>query len=280
MATATKARSTESSSAVQSTRPRAEGAADTADRVLGVRPDLDQLRDLLDASPELASRPARPVAHEWIEHAEAVVGPLPPSYRWWLTEYGSARLGGAPVATVFPAGDDSDAITAAWRRSDDRLCFHTEDDGDAHSFALDRTGPDGEWPVVRRDSIDGDEYPVAETFAGFLAVQTALRLGLRDGPNPTIAALWRSTPGLLREDGLLMYGPHRIRERNETFEVATYAPHWTMVGDDSGGRGLFMRHHGPDRRSVYLLDLGAIGADVAADGELLTDDLLAWLDAA
>ncbi|EME16519.1 SMI1/KNR4 family protein [Rhodococcus triatomae] len=238
-------------------------------------PDLEQVRALLGA-PHRAGTPPH-----WIEHAEAVLGPLPPSYRWWLAEYGSGAVGGASIATVSPPEyvEDSDAITAAWRRDDDRLCFHVEDDGAEHRFALDRRRADGECPIVRRDPFDGEEDPVAETFAGFLAVHDARARGLRDGPNPTIAQLWRATPGLLRPDGLLLYGPHEIAERNETFEVARYAPGWTLVGDDSGGRGLLMRHHGRDRRSVYVLDLGALGEDVADVGDLLTNDLIGWLAA-
>ncbi|SDD21053.1 SMI1/KNR4 family protein [Rhodococcus tukisamuensis] len=241
-----------------------------------MRPDLEQLRSLLDASPGLTKRPAGPASRDRIENAQTRLGPLPPSYRWWLGEYGAGWLGGAPIATVAPEESD-EAITAGWRSAGPRLCFHTEEDGDEHHFALDRRGADGEWPVVRRDRFDGAEYPVAETFAGFLAVRDALARGLRDGPNPTIAALWRSTPGVLRDDGVLLYGPHQIQERNETFEVRRYAPDWMLVGDDSGGRGLFMRHHGRDRRSVRLLDLGAIGGDLAGDGELLTDNLIDWL---
>ncbi|MBP1161976.1 SMI1/KNR4 family protein [Rhodococcus sp. PvR099] len=241
-----------------------------------MRPDLEQLRSLLDASPGLAKRPAGPTSRDRIENVQTRLGPLPPSYRWWLGEYGAGWLRGAPIATAAPAEAD-EAITADWRSTGTRLCFHAEEGGDTHYFALDRRGIDGEWPVVRRDPFDGDEYPVAENFAGFLAVQAALARGLRDGPNPTIAALWRSTAGALRDDGLLLYGPHQIQERNETFEVREYAPDWVLVGDDSGGRGLFMRHRGRDRRSVYLLDLGAIGGNLAIDGELLTDDLLGWL---
>ncbi|MFD1811044.1 SMI1/KNR4 family protein [Rhodococcus gannanensis] len=237
-------------------------------------PDLEQLRALLGAPPRTATPP------HWIEHAEAVLGPLPPSYRWWLAEYGSGAVAGAPIATVAPTDHaaDSDAVTAVWRRDGNRLCIHL-DDGGEHRFALDRPSAEGEWPILRRDPFDGEEDLIADTFAGFLAVHDALARGLRDGPNPTIARLWRTTPGLLRPDGLLLYGPHEIAERNETFEVAQYAPGWTLVGDDSGGRGLLMRHHGRDRHSVYVLDLGALGEDVAEDGDLLTDDLIGWLAA-
>ncbi|MEH1017253.1 SMI1/KNR4 family protein [Micromonospora sp. CPCC 206060] len=242
-------------------------------------PDLDRLHELLDASPGLARRPAGGVAEPDLRRAEERVGPLPASYRWWLAEYGVGWIGGEQLATVAAPGfdDEHDAITAPWRHDGQRLCFFTDADGDAYSYALDRRCGD-ELPVVRRSALDGVEDDVADSFAGFLAVTDALARGLGDGPNPTVARLWRATPGLLRDDGMLIYGPHVIQERNETFEVADYAPEWVLVGDDSGGNGLLMRQHGRDRSSVWLLDLGAISENIEDDGELVTDDLIGWLE--
>ncbi|MFJ1847739.1 SMI1/KNR4 family protein [Streptomyces sp. NPDC088146] len=246
---------------------------------------MTQLRDLVTESPDLGRRPAAAVSEAMIREAEARVGPLPVSYRWWLTEFGRGRAGGADIATVVPAefaDDADDAVTADWRLSGDRLCFCAAPDcGDSYCFALDLRGEagDGEYPVVCRDGLDGREYPVAESFAGFLAVHAARESGLGDGPNPTVARLWRSTPGVLLDNGVLVYGPHCIAERNETFEVPRYAPEWVLVGDDSGGSGLFMRRHGRDRTRVFRLGLGAIDADIEGEGEPVTDDLLGWLRA-
>ncbi|MFI6289093.1 SMI1/KNR4 family protein [Streptomyces sp. NPDC051018] len=250
-----------------------------------MRPDLTQLRDLVEAEPGYRRVPAAAVPEAAIRGAEALVGPLPPSYRWWLAEFGRGRAGRADIASVVPpefADDAHDAITTGWRLSGDRLCFAEEPDcGDSHFFALDRAGEagEGEYPVVRRDGADGEEYPVAESFAGFLAVESARFRGLGDGPNPALARLWRSTPGVLLDNGVLVYGPHRIQERNESFAVARHAPHWVLIGDDGTGGGLFMRRHGRDRTRVYRLDPGAIGQDIEARGEPLTDDLFGWLRA-
>ncbi|WP_326767324.1 SMI1/KNR4 family protein [Streptomyces sp. NBC_01591] len=250
-----------------------------------MRPDLTLLRDLVEGSPGFGRGPGGAVPEALIREAEARVGPLPPSYRWWLAKYGHGRAGDADIATVWPAesADDAyEAVTAGWRLSGDRLCFAVEPDcGDDYHFVLDRAGAagDGEYPVVRRDGTDGCEYPVAESFAGFLAVQVSRLRGLRDGPNPAVARLWRSTPGVLLDNGVHVYGPHLIEERNETFEVARYAPGWVLVGDDSGGDGFFMRRHGRDRISVHRLGLGAICEDIEAEGERVTDDLLGWLRA-
>ncbi|WP_327676739.1 SMI1/KNR4 family protein [Kitasatospora sp. NBC_00458] len=252
-----------------------------------MRPDLTLLRELVEDAPELGRKPARPVPEAQIRATETRLGvALPPSYRWWLAEFGRGLIHGAEIATTVPpefAGDTYEAVDAPWRRTADRLCFLSAPDcGDEYRFALDRTGDagSGEFPVVRRDGLDGEEHPEAESFAGFLAVHTARSRGLGDGPNPAVARLWRSTPGVLLDDGVLVYGPHSIRERNETFEVARYAPAWVLIGDDSGGGGLFMRRHGRDRTRVYRLGLGAIGEDVEQAGEPVTDDLIGWLEGA
>ncbi len=238
-----------------------------------MRPDLVLLRELVETGSAVSVRPfGRP--EEAIAAAESVVGPLPPSFRWFLAAYGTGTVDGVWLATVPPDGfpDDPESVTAGL--DGDRLRFFAEPAGDTYSFVLD--GGE-EYPVVRRDRFTGDEEPFAESFAGFLAVREALATGQRDGPNPTIARLWRTTPGVMLDNGVLIYGPHVIRERNETFEVRRYAPDWVMVGDDSGGSGFFMRHHGRDRTSVYRLGFGAIDADVAAEGDLVTTDLFGWL---
>ncbi|MBB5957816.1 hypothetical protein FHS29_004411 [Saccharothrix tamanrassetensis] len=247
-----------------------------------LRPDPVLLRELVETGSAIAVRPGLGRSEEAIRAAESAVGPLPASYRWWLATYGVGEVGGVPIATVDPDGaaapagyaDAPEAVTGGL--DGDRLRFCEEPGGDDYSFALDRREGE-ECPVVRRDHLTGEEEQFAETFAGFLGVREALAAGLRDGPNPTIARLWRTTPGMLLPDGVLVYGPQTIRERNETYEVGEYAPHWVLVGDDSGGNGLFMRHHGRDRTSVYALGLGAIEADVEHAGEPVTDDLIGWL---
>ena len=111
---------------------------------------------------------------------------------------------------------------------------------------------------------------------------------LAAAPHPALAALWELTPGLYLPDGSAIYGPHSLAERNETYEVAEYSPGWALIGDDGGGRGYLMRAVGtapgsgapdgdPPRGEVYLLDLGAPCPDIAAEGELVTTDLVAWL---
>lgn len=114
--------------------------------------------------------------------------------------------------------------------------------------------------------------------------------GTTDFPAPVraLAELWRTCPGgLLLDDGTTVYGPDDLAERNETFEVAEYAPGWVLVGDDGGGSGYLMRQPGPRHdpaegratAEVFRLGLGALTEDVAAAGEFVTDDLVGWLAA-
>lgn len=238
---------------------------------------------MIDASPLIRARRGGGTTEAALRSVESVVGPLSPSYRWWLTEYGHGTVGGAGIATVTPDDGYGDLAEDLVRGLDgNRLRFHTEHDcGDTFAFVLDGPGVGGEHPVVRYDHFTGAEEPVAESFAGFLTVRAALAAGLRDGPTPALARLWRHTPGVLLPNGVLVHGPHSVVERNETYEVAAHAPHWVLIGDDSGGGGLFSRRHGRDRESVYRLGLGALSADSDIDetGELVTGNLLEWLGA-
>lgn len=155
------------------------------------------------------------------------------------------------------------------------------DEGDAG--AVRRLNPAG--PL--RDSWLREESgePALPVDGPARAELAAHRGALAPAPNPSVAELWRATPGLHLPDGTAVYGPHSLAERNTTFEVAHYAPGWVLVGDDGGGRGLLMRASGPgfdpaagrESAEVVLLDLGALCPGVAGEGEFLTDDLVGWL---
>ncbi|MFE7649850.1 hypothetical protein [Streptomyces phaeoluteigriseus] len=160
-----------------------------------------------------------------------------------LADHGEGTVDGADIATVLPSARVGAVEEVTGRRDGDRPYFYDEgDDGDSYGFALDQW-VGRECPVLRRDHLTGDEEHAANSFAGFPAVRTALALGLGDGPNRALARLWRWTPGILLPNGIHVYGPHVIRERNDTYEVRRYAPRWTLDGDDGDDSGLFMRHH-------------------------------------
>lgn len=266
--------------------PNVAALAAACDKLAAVTPDLVLLRSLIDTSPAITTRTGSGAPEAWIRSAESGMGPLAPSYRWWLAEYNDGELDGEPLAALAPPGEqDTDGLTARWRLGKDRLCFYTEPEGgDTYHFALDRSGDSGaveEQAVIRRDRRTGAEERVADSFAGFLTVHVARSAGLGDRLTPALTRLWRSTPGVLLPNGVVVYGPQDIVERNETYEVGEYQPDWVLIGDDSGGSGLFMRRGGGDRASVYRLDLGAGDNDIDSPGvgEWATDDLLGWLAA-
>ncbi|WP_340374305.1 NADAR family protein [Streptomyces sp. SS7] len=146
------------------------------------------------------------------------------------------------------------------------ICFYGADEVpygcfsnfSAHGFELDGVW----WPTP-------EHFFQAQKFRGTRHVDL-----IRRARTPLRAAeLGRHASRPLRRDG------ERVKDDVMRRVVLTkfYAPDWVLVGDDSGGRGLFMRRHDRDRAAVYGLDLGAVEHDIEAVGELLTDDLLGWL---
>lgn len=138
-----------------------------------------------------------------------------------------------------------------------------------------------------RDCAEGPQLPTgpAGSASPDPASGTSAAGGSGIAPNPAVADLWRATPGLHLPDGTAIYGPHTLVERNVTYEVDEYAPGWALVGDDGGGCGYLMRAPGPGfvpaaaraASEVFRLGLGALGPDVAGEGEFVTDDLIGWL---
>lgn len=160
------------------------------------------------------------------------------------------------------------------------LLLSTTKDVTGSTGAARRLNPFG--PLLRDWLSSGAEVPLldpASTVAGAVSPDGAAP------PNRVVAELWRQSPGLTLDDGTTMYAPDEIAERNTTFQVAVYAPGWVLIGDDSGGRGYLMRHGPPEFNpatgrtgaEVFILDLGALTPDIAAEAEFVTDDLIGWL---
>ena len=82
-------------------------------------------------------------------------------------------------------------------------------------------------------------------------------------------ASWQT--GEPRDDGLMIYAPDQIAERNQTYEVAQYLPGHLMIGDDSGGRGVLLDGSG----AVWICDMGALDTECR---ELLATHLVQWLE--
>ena len=67
---------------------------------------------------------------------------------------------------------------------------------------------------------------------------------------------WKSYNEVSFENGINIYGLDIATERNRLYEVSTYAPQNILVGDDGGGRGLFIKKNGD--LNVFYQDLGAL----------------------
>jgi hypothetical protein len=71
-----------------------------------------------------------------------------------------------------------------------------------------------------------------------------------------------------------MYSSGEVFERNETFEVSTYAPDFFAVGDDSGGRSVLIPFDGS---GVYFVDQGSMDPD---DFLEVSQSLTEWISTA
>lgn len=96
---------------------------------------------------------------------------------------------------------------------------------------------------------------------------------LPDGLNPQLRRMFEVCNGFLTNPGISVFEAECIVERNETYEVAEYAPGFVFFGDDSGGRGFLLHVATPDS-PVYVSDLG----DLDPDGfEVVGENLEAWI---
>jgi hypothetical protein len=69
--------------------------------------------------------------------------------------------------------------------------------------------------------------------------------------------LLKMSNGIVERSGIVLYSTTDLPERNGTFEVATYAPGFVAIGDDSGGRLFLVDDTGADE-SVYVVDQGSV----------------------
>ena len=92
--------------------------------------------------------------------------------------------------------------------------------------------------------------------------------------HPRLLDLYAHTDGFLTDDGVTVYDAASLAERNDTFEVGTYATGYLLIGDDSGGRGFLLALDDP-QSPVYVTDLG----DLHPPGfEVAGASMDAWLD--
>lgn len=118
----------------------------------------------------------------WIAEAEEELGHrLPPSYRWWLLNYGFARLSGSEIFSLHSPEHrdyaDSDLIYNHRLHMEDderreqfphRLDLFVPDSDELYFFDTSAADEHGEFPVMCYDLMNGLIYVYAPTFADFL----------------------------------------------------------------------------------------------------------------
>lgn len=87
------------------------------------------------------------------------------------------------------------------------------------------------------------------------------------------AQLLLASNGLFAHDHVKLYSTDDIVERNNTYQVARLlSEQWLMIGDDSGGYGLFLHlEHAPC--PVYFMELGTM---MPSEGIVLSQTLDDW----
>lgn len=85
-------------------------------------------------------------------------------------------------------------------------------------------------------------------------------------------AMLQIANGFTCQTGLVIYSMDDLLERNETFEVRTYAKNYLAIGDDSGGRLVMLHSQLP---GVWIVDSGSLDPD---DMVLLATSLDQWIE--
>jgi hypothetical protein len=86
--------------------------------------------------------------------------------------------------------------------------------------------------------------------------------------------LLTSSDGLFANDLVKLYPTGEIAERNSTFEVAKYLPGYIMIGDDSGGSGIFIDTVSSSS-PVYQIGHGSLDL---SDAVVLAPTLTDWIN--
>ena len=146
----------------------------------------ENLKIVIDESSVLQQGNEGDVDESWIVEAERKLGfLLPPSYRWWLINYGSGFLDGQPIYTIAPPefrdSADSDIVTANDTNkrngltSDGRLYFFEPDGDERFFFDMQKKDKDGDNPVMVEDLSEQEIKDYGGNFADFLENEINMR---------------------------------------------------------------------------------------------------------
>lgn len=141
----------------------------------------ERLANLIKSSPhvDFGEGNGRGVSEEWIRKAEERLGlGLPPSYKWWLREYGGGEIGREEIYSIyekeFENAAGGDIVFAALANETNGISGTEKlficDPGTDEAWYFDTTqkNADGEYPVYFYDYTDDSSELYANSFAEFL----------------------------------------------------------------------------------------------------------------
>lgn len=142
----------------------------------------NRLMEKLEQTTAIKWFSGRGVEKNWIKEAEEELGfTLPPSYCWWLRNYGNAFLDGSYILTLtspeFRDISDNDLLyihrlnvaDEDWcKQHPHRLELFVPDSDDLYYFDTSSKDSDGEFKIMCYDLMNGIIYEYAPTFADFL----------------------------------------------------------------------------------------------------------------
>ncbi|WP_028594573.1 SMI1/KNR4 family protein [Paenibacillus assamensis] len=142
----------------------------------------ERLVEKLNTTTAIKWFPGHKVEESWIVEVEEELGfRLPPSYRWWLTEYGNARLGDGSIQTIVASEHreytDVDILyihrlnmEEDWlvERFPNRLDLFIPDSDELYYFDTSSRDEQGEFPIMCYDLMNNLIDTYASTFAEFI----------------------------------------------------------------------------------------------------------------
>lgn len=139
----------------------------------------EELKRVIDNSSVLQQGSVGDVVEEWVLAAEKELGlQFPPSYRWWLLNYGYGFLDGSPLYTIAPPdfkeNADSDIVTVNENHKKNkmtqpgRLYFYEPDGDERFFFDMGNKLSNGDYAVMIDDLISQDVISYGGDFSIFL----------------------------------------------------------------------------------------------------------------
>lgn len=89
--------------------------------------------------------------------------------------------------------------------------------------------------------------------------QKSVEKNIGKGVGKELIEFWNSYGEVSFSNGIVIYEYNLVHERNQLYEIHIYSSNYLLIGDDGGGRGLFIKYNDNDL-ILYYLDLGAIGS--------------------